>query len=71
MDGECIWKQNDPWTYGNGTYDTCKDGMWSFTEGDVKDNRVEYCPYCGKRIKVVLFEEPKEGVTAHADQLRM
>ena len=24
---------------------------WEFTAGGVKENRISYCPYCGRRIK--------------------
>ena len=48
----CEWKwQEDP--FGAEWFETsCGQGQ-CFTEGNMKDNRYEWCPYCGKAIKEV------------------
>ena len=48
MDRECVWKhENDE----SGYYETACGHAWQFTEGNLKDNRVVYCPYCGGLIQ--------------------
>ncbi len=43
----CKWTYQDIEDY----YDTqCEEG-YAFVEGNVKDNKFKYCPYCGKLIK--------------------
>lgn len=46
----CEWKLFD--VEANAYDSTCGGAFW-FGEGDTKDNGFNYCPYCGKKIKVV------------------
>lgn len=42
----CYWDYNDIDDF----YETsCGEG-WSFQEGTLKENKVKFCPFCGKRI---------------------
>ncbi len=43
-------KQNNP---GDDNLWMCKEckGMWGFLEGGPRYNRMEYCPYCGRKIE--------------------
>lgn len=43
------------WTYQNGDcyYDTGCGKAWSFETGDIKENGVKFCPFCGGRIQEV------------------
>ena len=48
------------WTYGDDVadavtdiYDTKCGNMHMFIGGSPSDNKYKYCPYCGKKIKVV------------------
>ncbi len=43
----CRWSYEDDPMF---TYNTECDNAWQFSEGDIKDNRISFCPYCGKRI---------------------
>jgi len=42
----CEWIRDE-----NGIYDTACSNMYEITYGTPKDNHMEYCPYCGKRIE--------------------
>lgn len=44
----CIWK-DDEWD----GWITC-DGFYYFTEGTPEENRMKFCPYCGKKILQVI-----------------
>lgn len=46
----CEWMQDDGAT---DVYDTECGNSHMFIDGSPSDNRYEYCPYCGKKIKVV------------------
>lgn len=48
-DKNCEWKDE----LDSGYYDTQCDNAQSFEVGGVKENDYIYCPYCGKKIKVV------------------
>ena len=53
MSDTCKWT---PWNediYGTGTHDTECGEAHSFIEGDILDNKYQYCPYCGKPIELV------------------
>ena len=46
-DNVCKWKYD---AYQN-CYETDCDNAFQFTEGNVSDNGVKFCPYCGKIIE--------------------
>lgn len=46
----CEWKLFDEETNAYNT--TCGGAFW-FNDGSPKDNGFKYCPYCGRKIKVV------------------
>ena len=46
----CEWMQDDGAT---DIYDTKCGNTHMFIDGNPKDNKYEFCPYCGKKIKVV------------------
>jgi len=41
----CIWERQD-----DGYYDTECDNAWVFNDGTYKDNKAEYCMFCGGKI---------------------
>ena len=46
---KCVWKEDKDegvWIEG------CGEKGWVFLEGDVKENNMKYCPFCGKEIEV-------------------
>jgi len=43
----CKWKYDDIYSI----YETSCNEAQYFTNGDIKENRYKYCPYCGKKIK--------------------
>ena len=45
----CEWTFQDSDCY----YDSdCGEG-WCFEVGDLKENKVKFCPFCGKKVKEV------------------
>lgn len=42
----CRWREDE-----NGAYDTECGGKFELTEGTPADNKMRFCPYCGKRLK--------------------
>ena len=53
--GKCRWKEhkdNDEL----GIYDTDCGETFFFSEGTAKENKFNYCPYCGKRIEAEDFK---------------
>ena len=42
----CMWQQDE-----DGAWETDCNECFQFNEGGPHDNRWEYCPYCGNRIK--------------------
>ena len=46
----CEWKlESDEWS----TWATGCKSSFAFTEGNIEDNSLEYCPYCGHKIKEI------------------
>lgn len=45
---ECIWKYSDN---EDDYYETGCGEAWQFMGGNVFENGVRFCPYCGKKIK--------------------
>lgn len=48
-DDVCEWKYNDTEYY----WESSCDHLHIFMSDGPKENEYEYCPYCGKKIKVV------------------
>jgi len=47
--GTCEWKLDEPaWN----AWRTSCDQLWCFAEGTPKENKVRYCHFCGKRVKI-------------------
>lgn len=46
----CLWRYTST-TFVDDHYDTECSNSWVFTEGNLEDNEISYCPYCGKLIK--------------------
>lgn len=44
MNAICRWADN-----GDGGWDTGCGEVWYFPDGGPKENRVMYCPYCGRQ----------------------
>jgi hypothetical protein len=51
--GCCEWKQYDE----NDIYYTGCEQIHMFIDGSPTDNKYEFCPYCGKKIKVAPYTE--------------
>lgn len=49
----CEWKQYDE----NDIYYTGCEKIHMFIDGSPTDNKYEFCPYCGKKIKVAPYTE--------------
>lgn len=49
----CEWKQYDE----NDIYYTGCEQIHMFIDGSPTDNKYEFCPYCGKKIKVAPYTE--------------
>ena len=45
--GECTWAYDDLYDY----WETSCGESFIITEGDPKENKMIYCPFCGKPIK--------------------
>jgi len=46
---ECIWTLEDP--ENERYYETDCEEAFFFSVGGIKENRVKYCPFCGKKIR--------------------
>ena len=52
MGENCEWKQDE-----NGVWNTECGNMFEVTEGTPHDNQMNYCPYCGKHLDQVEYNE--------------
>lgn len=53
---KCNWTYNNPWGDDDCDYwETECGGLFQITEGTPKDNKMGYCPYCGR----LILEESK------------
>jgi hypothetical protein len=43
----CLWEYKGVEEY---YYEAQCGGFWEFDDGDIKENRFKYCPFCGKKI---------------------
>lgn len=51
----CDWKEDE-----EGNWHTDCDNIFVLTNGGPQANGMEFCCYCGERLKEVLFEPRKE-----------
>ena len=49
----CNWKQDEEDNYET---DCGDDEIFSITDGTPKQNKMKYCPYCGKIINILVKE---------------
>ena len=47
-DSTCEWKLDDPY------YESACGKVWQFIDGDLSENGVSYCPFCGGKIVTEL-----------------
>ena len=45
---ECRWTEDDETVWA-----TACGQMWQFNEGGPVENKCQFCPYCGRRLKAV------------------
>jgi hypothetical protein len=57
MEGQCEWKQ---WEYEGDTWEGGCGAAWSFIEGGPQENEMNYCPNCGKTVKVIPKVLPED-----------
>ena len=48
MKNECIWKDD-----GEGNYETKCGDIFTLIEGTPSENRMKFCPYCGRTLRDV------------------
>lgn len=51
---KCKWiykEHQDYWTIGSDYWETGCDNAFCLNEGTPKDNKMIYCPFCGKEIE--------------------
>ena len=53
----CEWMQDD---VGEGVYCTKCGQMHIFIDGSPEENDHEFCPYCGKKIKIAPYQPKGE-----------
>jgi len=53
--GECNWKYDDIYEF----WETSCSHAFCIMEGNPADNRMKYCPYCGKFLKELPIPEVK------------
>ena len=53
MTKECVWTLDN---YDHG-YETSCNNRWCFLDGDLKENKTKYCPFCGKKIREVSHDK--------------
>lgn len=60
----CEWEINDEYEDGFIYYTDCKINWYMQGDGSLKENSMNFCPKCGKRIREVgvLKEERKQDV---------
>lgn len=54
----CEWSIEEP-DYDETYFTSCGNAFY-FTDGNIKENHVKFCPYCGKPIKEISREIPDE-----------
>ena len=54
----CQWEHT--YSEDEGIFDTDCGHCFIFESGEVSENSFRYCPYCGKRIKVITDQQEDE-----------
>jgi hypothetical protein len=48
----CLWGEDD-----DGMWETSCGHAFEFNDGDPADNAFLFCPFCGKQLKQLVYEE--------------
>ena len=48
----CLWGQDD-----DGVWETSCGHAFEFSDGDPADNAFLFCPFCGRQIKTLVYED--------------
>jgi len=51
----CLWGQDD-----DGVWETSCGHAFEFNDGDPADNAFLFCPFCGRQIKTLVYEDEQE-----------
>jgi hypothetical protein len=51
-DEPCLWGKDE-----DGVWETSCGNLHEFIEGDPADNYYLFCPYCGKPLKTLVYED--------------
>ena len=51
----CLWGQDE-----DGMWETSCGRAFEFNDGDPADNAFLFCPFCGKQLKTMVYEEEQE-----------
>ena len=63
----CTWKYEENWDYS--TWESDCGEAWVFEEGGPSENRMNYCPFCGKGLvekrvpNLMIEDEPEPDLT--------
>ena len=50
MEEYCIWNYEEDFEY----YETSCENNFHFIDGNCRDNKFTFCPYCGKPIMEII-----------------
>lgn len=54
----CVWSENENWD--DNTWESSCAVCWEFIEDGPKENDMNFCPKCGKRLVIIKQEEENE-----------
>lgn len=58
IEERCCWQQED---WNSGTWFTdCNNAFW-LEDGSPEDNKMIFCPFCGKKLRGVPYQQEKDG----------
>ena len=60
----CEWQQED-WNSG-AWFTDCSNAFW-LEDGSPEDNKMIFCPFCGKKLRGVPYQQTKNGQQSIAD----
>jgi hypothetical protein len=55
-DESCLWGED----VADGVWETSCGHAFEFNAGDPADNEFLFCPYCGKPLKTLVYEDDLE-----------
>lgn len=58
IEKRCCWQQED-WDSGVWFTD-CNNAFW-LEDGSPEDNKMIFCPFCGKKLRGVPYQQTKNG----------